>query len=43
MHPALVADVHDEFVRRDGRWLIHDRRIVAQFLPEKSTLTVPTA
>ncbi|NEA36715.1 aldolase/citrate lyase family protein [Streptomyces sp. SID13031] len=41
MHPALVADVHDEFVRVDGRWLIHDRRIVAQFLPEKSTLTVP--
>jgi 4-hydroxy-2-oxoheptanedioate aldolase len=43
MHPALVADVHDEFVRLDGRWLIRDRRIVAQFLPEKSTLTVPAS
>jgi 2-keto-3-deoxy-L-rhamnonate aldolase RhmA len=42
MSPALIADVHDEFVRLDGRWLIHDRRIVARFVPEQSTLTVPT-
>ncbi|MFF1816888.1 aldolase/citrate lyase family protein [Kribbella sp. NPDC058245] len=41
MSPALVADVYDDFVHQDGRWLIDDRRIVAQFLPENNTLTVP--
>ncbi|WP_405057837.1 aldolase/citrate lyase family protein [Kribbella sp. NBC_01505] len=40
-NPTLIADVYDDFVQQDGRWLIHDRRIVAQFLPEQNTLTVP--
>ena len=42
MSPVLVADVEDTFVRRDGRWLIHDRHIKPQFLPAEGGLAVPT-
>lgn len=42
MQPVLVADVHDEFARSAGRWLIRDRRVVTQFMPEDAVLAVPT-
>jgi 2-keto-3-deoxy-L-rhamnonate aldolase RhmA len=42
MSPALVADVEDTFVSRRGRWLIQDRQIRPQFMPEDAGLAVPT-
>jgi 2-keto-3-deoxy-L-rhamnonate aldolase RhmA len=42
MAPALVADVEDTFVHREGRWLIQSRHIKPQFLPEEGGLAVPT-
>ncbi|MCW2781746.1 MAG: hypothetical protein JWR35_2195 [Marmoricola sp.] len=42
MAPALVADVEDTFVHRQGRWLIQSRHIKPQFIPEEGGLAVPT-
>ncbi|WP_214106168.1 nuclear transport factor 2 family protein [Acrocarpospora catenulata] len=39
--PALVGDVHDEFVLRNGRWLIRSRWIQNLFIDPTTRLAVP--
>lgn len=41
--PALVADVHDTFQRRDGTLLIRSRHIEHLFIAPSTVLAVPVA
>jgi len=41
--PALIADVHDEFVRRRFHWLIASRHIEYLFIAPTTELAVPSA
>lgn len=40
--PALIADVRDRFVRRDGVWLIDSRHLQNLFIAPGTVLAVPT-
>ncbi|MFB9466145.1 nuclear transport factor 2 family protein [Streptomyces cinereospinus] len=40
--PAVVSDVVDDFVLRDGSWLIRSRHITTLFAPPDIQLAVPT-
>lgn len=40
--PSLIADVVDDFERRDDRWLIRRRHIQQIFAPPDAALAVPT-
>lgn len=41
--PAMIGDVHDEFRRVDGRWLIESRGIDYLFIEPDTQLAVPSS
>jgi hypothetical protein len=41
--PQVVADVFDEFVNVDGRWMAKSRRIIHVFIAPETVLGVPTS